>query len=100
MGTSSMGWILQNFAATPHLEHSFLMIPKVNIPTVHIQILSLVLQRHQVLGFSRHCFKPAQTSSSLTFGFLRSSLSQEVVQVLGQIVGLWCRPGTVQSGGG
>lgn len=66
--------------------------------TVDIQFLSFVLQRHQVLGFSRHCLKPAQTSSSLPFGLLRSSLSQEVVQVLGQIVGLWRGPGSVQSG--
>lgn len=69
--------------------------PTVERLTVHVQLLSLVLQRHQVLGFSRHCFEPAQTSS-LPFGLLRSRLSQEVVQVLGQVVGLWRGPGSIR----
>lgn len=77
-------------------KHSILRTPTVEILTVHVQLLSLVLQRHQVLGFGNHCFKPAQTSGSLLFGLLRSSLSQEVVQVLGQIVGLFRGPGSIR----
>lgn len=56
--------------------------------TVHVQLLSLVLQRHQVLGFGGHSFKPTQTPTRLLLGLMRSSLSQEVVQVLGEVIGL------------
>lgn len=58
--------------------------------TVHVQVLSFVLQRHHLLGFAGHGLKPPQASSSSCrpLGLFRRSVSQQVVQVVGQIVSL------------
>lgn len=57
--------------------------------TLDVQLLGLVHQRHHVLGFGGDGLEPAQTSQRLLGLLLRSRVSQEVVEVLGQVVGLW-----------
>lgn len=57
--------------------------------TVHVQALSLVLQSHHLLGLAGQGLEPAQASTSGPLGLLGRSVGQQVVQVLGQIVGLW-----------
>lgn len=56
---------------------------------MHVQVLSFVLQRHHLLGFAGHGLEPPQASSCRPLGLLRRGVSQQVVQVVGQIVGLW-----------
>lgn len=56
---------------------------------MHVQVLSFVLQRHHLLGFAGHGLEPPQASSCRPLGLLRRSESQQVVQVVGQVVGLW-----------
>lgn len=56
---------------------------------MHVQVLSFVLQRHHLLGFAGHGLEPPQASSCRPLGLLRCGVSQQVVQVVGQIVGLW-----------
>lgn len=56
---------------------------------MHAQVLSFVLQRHHLLGFAGHGLEPPQASCCRPLGLLRRSVSQQVVQVVGQIVGLW-----------
>lgn len=56
---------------------------------MHVQVLSFVLQRHHLLGFAGHGLEPPQASSCRLLGLLRRSESQQVVQVVGQVVGLW-----------
>lgn len=72
--------------------------PRKDSLTVHVQVLGFVLQRHHLLGFAGHGLEPPQASSRRPLLLLGCSVSQQVVQVVGQIVGLW----TVKSerGGG
>lgn len=56
--------------------------------TVHVEVLSLVLQRHHLLGFGGCSLEPPQTSD-LLFGLLGGRVSQQVVQVLGEVISLW-----------
>lgn len=60
---------------------------------MHVQALSFVLQGHHLLGFAGQGLELPQASSCQLLGLLGRRVSQQVVQVLGQIVGLW----TVQS---
>lgn len=55
--------------------------------TVYVEVLSLVHQRHHLLGFGGHGLEPPQTSD-LLFRLLGGSVSQQVVQVLGKVIGL------------
>lgn len=56
---------------------------------MHVQALSFVLQSHHLLGFAGQGLEPPQASSCRPLRLLGRSVSQQVVQVLGQIVGLW-----------
>lgn len=55
--------------------------------TLDVEVLSLVHQRHHVLGFGGQSLELPQ-SSHLPFGLLRGSVGQQVVQVLGEVVSL------------
>lgn len=56
---------------------------------MHVQALSLVLQSHHLLGLAGQGLEPPQASTHGPLGLLGRSVGQQVVQVLGQIVGLW-----------
>ena len=57
--------------------------------TLNAQVLSLVLQGHHLLGFCGQGLEPPQTSFRRTLGLLGGGVSQQVVQVLSEVVGLW-----------
>lgn len=57
--------------------------------TLNAQVLSLVLQGHHLLGFCGQGLEPPQTSFDRKLGLLGGGVSQQVVQVLSEVVGLW-----------
>lgn len=56
--------------------------------TLNAQVLSLVLQGHHLLGFCGQGLEPPQTSFDRKLGLLGGGVSQQVVQVLSEVVGL------------
>ena len=55
--------------------------------TLYIEVLSLVYQRHHLPGFGGHGLEPPQTSDR-HFDLLGGRVSQHLVQVLGEVIGL------------
>lgn len=68
----------------------FVLLQMTDPLTLYVEVLSLVHQRHHLLGFGGHGLEPPQTSD-LPFGLLGGRVSQQVVQVLGEVIGLWGR---------
>lgn len=56
---------------------------------MHVQVPSLVLQRHHLLGFAGQGLEPPQAFSRRLLGLLGRGVSQQLVQVVGQVVRLW-----------
>lgn len=59
-----------------------------NLPTVHIEVLSLVLKRDHLPGFGGDGPELAQPLR-LGLDSPGGRVGQEVVQVLGEVIGLW-----------
>lgn len=60
---------------------------------MNVEVLSLVLQSQHLPGFGGRGLEPPQTSTHLLLGLLRGDVSQQVVQVLSEVIGFWERDG-------